>query len=141
MAPAPPSGGNGSPKKHLTKMKQLQFSLRSRLNSFDFAFSGLFTFFRQEPNARIHLVATLIVFFAAVYYKLSTDEIFALVIVSGFVWMAEIFNTAVERIMDFISTEKNSNIKFIKDLAACGVLLSAITAMITGAIVFIPKLF
>jgi diacylglycerol kinase (ATP) len=122
-------------------MKQQQFSLRSRLNSFGFAFNGLYTFFKQEPNARIHLVTTLIVFVAAVYFKVSITEAIALVIVTGFVWVAEIFNTAIERIMDFISTEKNSNIKFIKDLAACGVLISSVTAMITGAIVFIPKLF
>jgi len=122
-------------------MKQKQISLRSRLNSFGFAFNGLFAFFQQEPNARIHLVSTLIVFIAAVCFKVPQIEVIALVIVTGFVWVAEVFNTAVERAMDFISTEKNSNIKFIKDLAACGVLLSAITAMITGAIVFIPKLF
>jgi diacylglycerol kinase (ATP) len=122
-------------------MKQQQFSLRARLNSFGFAFSGLFTFFRQEPNARIHLVATLTVFIAALYFSVSVTEIIALIIVTGFVWVAEIFNTAIERIMDFISTENNPSIKFIKDLAACGVLLSAITAMVTGAIIFIPKLF
>lgn len=122
-------------------MKQQQFSLRSRLNSFGFAFNGLYTFFNQEPNARIHLITTVTVFIAAVYFKVSNTETIALVIVTGFVWVAEIFNTAIERIMDFISTEKNSSIKFIKDLAACGVLVSSITAMITGAIVFIPKLF
>jgi diacylglycerol kinase (ATP) len=141
MEPAPPSGGSGLPKKHLNKMKKQQFSLRSRLNSFGFAFNGLYTFFKQEPNARIHLIATLTVFIAGVYFNVSLTEIIALVIVTGFVWVAEIFNTAIERIMDFISTEKNSNIKFIKDLSACAVLLSAITAMVTGAIIFIPKLF
>ena len=122
-------------------MKQQQFSLRSRLSSFGFAFSGLVAFFRQEHNAWIHLIATLTVFMAAWYFDLSLYEIIALIIVTGFVWAAEIFNTAIERIMDFISTEKNSKIKFIKDLSACGVLLSAITAMVTGAIIFIPKLF
>ncbi len=122
-------------------MKQQQFSLKSRLNSFGFAFSGLFAFFREEPNARIHLAATFLVCIAAVYFKTSHAEAIALVVVSGFVWVAEIFNTAIERIMDFISMEKNSHIKFIKDLAAAGVLLSAITALVTGAVIFIPKLF
>ena len=122
-------------------MKQQQFSLRARLNSFGFAFNGLYTFFKQEPNAMIHLIATITVCIAAVYFNVSVFEIIALIIVTGFVWVAEIFNTAIERIMDFISMEENSNIKFIKDLAACGVLISAITAMVTGAIIFIPKLF
>src|SRR5436190_10424545 len=122
-------------------MKQQPFSFRARLNSFGFAFNGLYTFFKQEPNARIHLIATITAGIAAVYFNVSFFEIIALIIVTGFVWVAEIFNTAIERIMDFISMEENSNIKFIKDLAACGVLISAITAMVTGAIIFIPKLF
>ena len=117
------------------------FSARSRLNSFEFAFKGIFKFFQQEPNAWIHLAATIIVFIAAAYFEVSSNEIIALIIVMGFVWVAEIFNTVVERVMDFISTKRNSKIEFIKDLAAGGVLIAAITAIVTGAIVFIPKLF
>jgi diacylglycerol kinase (ATP) len=55
--------------------------------------------------------------------------------------MAEIFNTAIEKIMDFVSPELHPEIKLIKDLAAAGVLLAAFTALVTGAIVFIPKFF
>lgn len=77
----------------------------------------------------------------AVYCRVSLTEAVALIIVTGFVWVAELFNTVVERIMDFISGQRNPDIKIIKDLAAGGVLLSAITALVTGAIIFIPKLF
>jgi|SRR5688572_5596189 len=122
-------------------MKQIQFSLKSRISSFGFACEGLFSFFRQEANAWIHLASTLIVCVLAVYCKLSLIEIIVLVIVTGFVWAAELFNTVVERIMDFVSSRGNPEIKIIKDLAAGGVLVSAITAFITGAIIFIPKLF
>jgi len=81
-------------------------------------------------------VATL-----ALYFKLSSNEIICLVIVTGLVWVAELFNTAIERIMDFVSGQRHPGIKIIKDLAAGAVLLSAVTAFITGAIIFIPKLF
>ena len=121
-------------------MKQQQFSLQSRLSSFGYAFNGLHAFFKQEPNARIHLIATLAAMAAALYFNVSVIEWVALVIVTGFVWVAELFNTAIERIMDFISMEKSATIQFIKDVAAGGVLLSAITAIATGAIIFIPKL-
>ena len=122
-------------------MKQKRLSLQSRMNSFGFAFRGIFKFFQQEPNAWIHLAATTCVFIAAVYFDVSNSEMIALIIVSAFVWVAEIFNTVIERIMDFISVKKEPEIEFIKDLAACGVLISAITAIVVGAIVFIPKLF
>jgi len=122
-------------------MKQQGLTLRSRLKSFGFAFHGLYAFFKQEPNARIHLLATLAVFAAAYYFRISPAELVAIVIVTGLVWVAELFNTAIERTMDFISIEKNSSIGFIKDVSAGGVLLASITAILTGAIVFIPKLF
>ena len=122
-------------------MKQLHFSLKSRVASFGFAFEGLFSFFRNETNAWIHLAATVVVVAMALYCKLSPHEIVCLVMVTGFVWVAELFNTAIETIMDFISGERHPRIKVVKDLAACGVLLSAVTAFITGAIIFIPKLF
>ena len=122
-------------------MKQKTLSLQSRISSFGFAFRGIFKFFQQEPNAWIHLAATICVFIAAVYFDVSTSGMIALLIVTAFVWVAEIFNTVIERIMDFISVKKEPEIEFIKDLAAGGVLISAITAIVVGAIVFIPKLF
>ena len=63
-----------------------------------------------------------------------------LVFAIGFVWVAELFNTAIEKIMDFISKEQHPKIKLIKDLSAAAVLVAAMVAFITGCIVFIPKL-
>jgi diacylglycerol kinase (ATP) len=58
----------------------------------------------------------------------------------GFVWVTEILNTCIERIMDFISTEQDPKIGVIKDLAAAAVLFAALTAVVAGAIIFIPKI-
>ncbi len=140
MLPALPFGGNGLPKKHLINMKSIQLYLRSRISSFGFAFNGLWSFFKNEPNARIHFAFTLAVLAAAFYFNVSATEAMALLIVTAIVWVTEIFNTAIEHTMNFISTEKNEHIKLIKDLAACGVLLAAIAALITGLIVFLPKI-
>jgi diacylglycerol kinase (ATP) len=122
-------------------MKAKEFSFRARTDSFRFAINGIKGFFRQEHNARIHLVATVAVFIAAWWLRLSGTEIILLVIVTGFVWLAEIFNTAIERVMDFISPQHQPEVKLIKDLAAAAVLVAALIALITGAIIFIPKLF
>jgi diacylglycerol kinase (ATP) len=122
-------------------MKAKEFSFRARAGSFRFAINGIKGFFRQEHNARIHLAATIAVFIAAWWLRLSGTEIILLVIVTGFVWSAEIFNTAIERIMDLISPERQPEVKLIKDLAAAAVLVAALIAFITGAIIFIPKFF
>lgn len=115
--------------------------IRSRINSFRFAFNGLYHFFKQEPNAWLHVAATILVVIAAYYYKVAANEWITLVIVTGFVWVAEAFNTVIERTMDIISPQKDPRVRFIKDLAAGAVVLAAITALITGCIIFIPKIF
>lgn len=122
-------------------MKSRSLSLPARLRSFRFAISGILGFLKQEPNARIHLAATITVCIAACYFGVSRSELIELIIVIGFVWFAEAVNTVVERIMDFISTDYHPGIAFIKDLAAGAVLFAAATALATGALVFIPKIF
>lgn len=141
MAPALLSGGNGWLKKHLSKMKPKSFSIRARASSFRFAWEGICTFFKLEHNGRIHLAASVAVFIAAWQFQLSRTEIISVVIVTGVVWAAEIFNTAIEKIMDFVSSERHPEVKIIKDLAAAAVLVAALTALIIGALIFIPKFF
>jgi diacylglycerol kinase len=121
-------------------MKQPTYSLNARLRSFRYAGNGIIKFFRQEPNALLHFMATVLVITAAVFFNVSRVELMALVIVTGLVWVAEIFNTVTERVMDFVSPEYHSSVAFIKDLAAGAVLVAAIIAAITGLIVFIPKI-
>src|SRR5687767_14840910 len=116
------------------------FSIRYRLKSFTYAWDGICAFFRAEHNALLHLIATLVIITLVCVVPLSKIEIILLVIVTGGVWVAELFNTALERMMDFISTERHPVIKQIKDLSAAAVLVMALVAFITGCIVFIPKL-
>lgn len=122
-------------------MQTKSFSLRARLLSFRFAANGLKRFFREEHNAWIHLAATLFVFVLARFFSVSTYECIALILSIGIVWVAEVFNTAIEKIMDRLSPGHHPAVGYIKDLAAGAVLLAAIIATITGAIVFIPKIF
>ena len=116
------------------------FSIRARGNSFKYAFEGLKDFFRSEHNAWFHLSGSITVIVLAVVSRVSRLEMIALIFAISLVWVAELFNTAIEKIMDFISAEQRPNIKFIKDLSAAAVLIAAIVAFITGCIVFIPKL-
>ena len=121
-------------------MKQQEFSLRARLRSFRFAWDGIASFFQREHNAWLHFMATIAVFTTALLVGVTKTELLALIFAIGLVWIAEMFNTCIERVMDFVSEQKHPEIKFIKDLAAGAVLTASITALIIGAVVFIPKL-
>jgi diacylglycerol kinase (ATP) len=120
-------------------MESQRFSIRSRIKSFSYAGAGIVQFLRGEHNAWIHLAATIVVAIAAVVMKVSRMEAVALVSVTGLVWVAEMLNTCLERTADLISPDEHPEIKFIKDLAAGAVLIAAISAVITGLIIFIPK--
>lgn len=131
---------NQSNHKDQSNLKAGRFSLPARIQSFKYAIGGIRLFFKSEHNARIHLVATAAVIIPAILIPVSGTEAIALTLAIGFVWMAELFNTAIEKIMDFISAESNPQIKFIKDISAAAVLIAAGMAFITGCLVFIPKL-
>lgn len=122
-------------------MKAQPFSIRSRVRSFRYAWEGIITFLQKEHNARLHLMATVVVVTLAILVPVTKAELLALVFAIGLVWVTEIFNTCIEQIMDFVSPQRHPDVKFIKDLAAGGVLVAAIAAVAIAIIVFIPKLF
>lgn len=121
-------------------MKNINFSIAKRIKSFGFAFNGLRILFHEEHNSRIHFFASILVIIAALLFKLNTYEWIAIIFSIGLVITAEIINTAVENIADFLTTEQNNHIKKIKDLAAAAVLVSALTALTIGLIIFLPKI-
>jgi len=122
-------------------MKQTKFSLQKRIKSFEYALNGLRTLIREEHNAWIHLLAAICALILGVIFKITLPEWMAIIFAIGLVLSMEILNSVIEHIADFISQEKNEQIKKIKDLSAAGVLISSITAMIIGLIIFLPKIF
>lgn len=117
-----------------------KFSLRQQVRSLGYAWEGIVFFFSKEHNAVFHLIATVSVIFLAFIFDISATEAIALTVVTGLVWAAELFNTAIEKTMDLITDKKHSSVKFIKDVAAAAVLVAAMTALLTGAFVFVPKI-
>lgn len=118
-----------------------KFSVTDRLKSFVYAWSGIRQVFRSEHNMWIHLSLAIISIALGIFLKISNAEWIALVIVIALVVIAELFNTAIEKTIDFISTERHPQIKQIKDIAAGAVLIAAAAAIIAGCFIFIPKFF
>jgi diacylglycerol kinase len=117
------------------------FSLVNRFKSFTYAWSGIKELLRTEHNTWIHLFLTIIAVILALVFNISIGEWTALIICMTMVWTAEIFNTCIEKLLDFISTDRHPQIKNIKDMAAAAVLMASWAAIIIGAIIFIPKIF
>jgi diacylglycerol kinase len=120
--------------------KKIGFSVNDRVKSFWYAFSGLTQFFQNQHNAIVHAIATVIVILAGFLLRLTSIEWMLTVVAIALVWTAELFNTAIEALCDMVMREKHPQIKFIKDVAAAAVLVSALAAVIIGLIIFIPKI-
>ena len=119
--------------------KDSRFSLHSRVKSFQYAFLGVIEFFRTELNALIHLIATIAIMIVAVVVGVTRAEAIALIIAVALVWITEMLNTCIEKVMDFITGEYHEKIKVIKDISAGAVLIAATAAVLIGLYVFIPK--
>ena len=122
-------------------MKPQKFSIKKRLKSFPHAFNGLKIALKEEHNARIHLVAALLVVVFAVFFDINCYEWIAVIFAIGFVFAMELLNSALENMADFISLEKHDSIRKIKDLSAAAVLVSAFAALLIGLIIFLPKIW
>ncbi|GGH66313.1 diacylglycerol kinase (ATP) [Filimonas zeae] len=116
------------------------FSWKARLKSFVFSWAGIVTFVTTEHNAWIHFAATIAVVTAGFLFHISPMEWIAICGCITLVWVAEMVNTAIEKIMNHLSPERSDAVKDIKDIASGAVLVAAVFAVITGLIVFIPKL-
>jgi diacylglycerol kinase (ATP) len=121
-------------------MQTQKFSLKRRAKSFHFAFNGLQLFFNTQHNAIIHATATGVAIALAVIIKLPITQFLFVVVAIGLVWMAELFNTAIEQLCDMVCPQQHPQIKFIKDVSAAAVLVTALVAVITACIIFIPAL-
>jgi len=119
--------------------KENRFSFQSRLKSIQYAFTGLLHFFKTEHNAWLHLIATIIVSIVALVVGVTQTEAMALIFAVALVWITEILNTCIEKGMDVFTDQYHPKIKFIKDLSAGAVLVSAVVALLIGLFVFIPK--
>ena len=114
--------------------------LKKRANSFRYAFKGIARVFRTQRNMQIHVIIALLVVLAAIWLHLRIAEWLFLVFAIGFVFSAEIFNSAAEELVNLVSPEYNDKAGQIKDMAAGAVLVAAITAAIIGLFIFVPHI-
>lgn len=104
--------------------------------AFRYAWNGVWHCLRNERNFRFHLVFAAYVFGFAPYFSLSRAEWAVLCLTVGCVWCAELFNSAIERTVNRISTEQHPLSGTIKDIAAGAVLVLAMAAVGVGITLF-----
>ena len=124
----------------MQKKSKNNFSIRRRLSSFRYAFHGIFQAVRSQHNMWIHIFATAVVIVAAILLNIGFTEWLFVIFAIGFVLGAELFNSAIETLVDLVSPGENQKAGMIKDIAAGAVLIAAITAAVIGMMIFVPRI-
>ena len=110
------------------------------MQSFQYAFAGIWYTLKTQRNAQIHVSIGVIIFLLGLSLGLTLTEWAIIVLTMGFVLATEMINTVAEAAMDVMTTEFHPQIKVVKDVAAGAVLTSAITAVIVGLLILGPRL-
>lgn len=117
------------------------FELSARLRSFKYAVAGIWTMLCSQHNAWLHLLATMLAIAAGCYFALSWMEWCLIVLAIMAVWTAEALNTAFEFLADVANPDFHPLVEKSKDVAAGGVLISALGAALIAALIFGPRVW
>ncbi|WP_042342264.1 diacylglycerol kinase family protein [Bacillus timonensis] len=108
--------------------------------SFSYALQGLREAFFSERNLQIHFLASVIVVICGVLLQISRVEWIIIIIVIGGMFSIELMNTAVEKVVDLVTSEFHPLAKKAKDIAAGAVLIYAVISVLVGIFIFLPYL-
>ena len=114
--------------------------MKKILRSFAYAFKGLAYATKTQLNFRVHLVATVIAVALGYALHISVNDWQWIILSITLVLVAELFNTAIEGLTDMVSPEYNELAGHVKDVSAGAVTIAALFALVTGLIIFLPKL-
>jgi len=112
---------------------------RSLGESFRCAFQGVLFVLKTERNMVLHFIAAGLVVLLAVLLQVSSLELMCLTLAVAIVLISELVNTALEILCNIVCCDLEPRIKRVKDIAAGAVLVSAISAVIVGILVFWPR--
>ena len=118
----------------------MKYDFKKQLRGFGYAWKGIRCCIGKEQNLSFHLIATVVTVIAGFLLEITRIDWMIVILCIGVVIAAELFNSAIEKLVDLVSPERHPIAGQVKDIAAGAVLVCAATAAIIGLIVFIPYL-
>lgn len=110
--------------------------LRDPMNGFKYAIEGVVHVFRTQRHMRFHFLTMVLVLVVSLVFKLKREEVIVLLFTITLVLAAEMFNTAIEAVVDLVTQTYHPLAKFAKDIAAGAVLITTINALAVGFLLF-----
>ena len=116
----------------------MKYDLKKQLRSFGYAWKGIQSCVGKEQNLSFHLIAAMAVIIAGIVLGITRTEWIMVVMCIGTVIAAELFNTAIEKLVDLVSPERHPVAGQVKAIDAGAAPICAVAAAIIGLIIFIP---
>ena len=140
------AGSSGSDTPTRARIRELvpgytRAMLKRKAESLGYALRGLRIGLTEEPNFQIQLVCAAIAVILGLYFDISIGEWLFIIVACGLVLTAELLNTALEELCDMLKSTHDPHVAKIKDLAAGAVLVASFIALLTGLIIFVPRIF
>lgn len=111
------------------------------VRSFYFAFAGIWFMVRTQRNARVEILAGLVICGLAMWVGASRIEWAILLLTMAMVLILEGVNTAIEAAVDLASPEMHPLAKSAKDLAAGMVLIASAASVGVGLLILGPPIW
>lgn len=114
-------------------------NVKKFLKGFVYAGKGVAYAFSTQLNFKFHTIAATLILISGYLFELDRSEWLWVVAAVLLVMVAELFNTAIEVLVDLVSPGYHPKAGIIKDLSSAAVLLVAILAGLIAALIFVPK--
>lgn len=112
--------------------------IRKWLKSANFAIEGILHAARTQRHLRYHFYSAAAVLLISYIIGVSRTEFMIIALSVIAVLLSEMFNTAIEGIVDIISPNHSEKARIVKDIAAGAVFITAFGAAVVGYIVLSP---
>lgn len=105
--------------------------------SFSHAFEGLSHVLWTQKHVRTQLLMVIMVLLLSYTMRLELIKVLFVLSAVALVLIAELFNTAIEVVVNMITKEFHPLAKIAKDVAAAGVLIASMYALLVGGGIFL----
>ena len=96
---------------------------------------------RSERSLHIEIVCGIFAIILGIIFRINRIEWMFVSLSMALVIGLELINTAVEKLATKVKKENDDDIKAVKDITAAAVLVACTSALLIGALIFVPRIY
>lgn len=119
---------------------QKSFGIKRIIKSFENSFNGLREAYTTEQSLLIHLTVSIIAIILCIVLKATKLEWIIMIFMLSTILTVELLNTAIENVVDLVTTEYHPLAKVAKDTGSAAEFVIVMTSILISLSIFIPKI-